>query len=183
MESPRPGPEDRAAFETLVAEYADRLYSIALRITGSHEEAEDATQDAFLSAYRHRASFAGQAQVGTWLFRIAVNAALQRVRRRHPEDYLDATGYDSARVVDWSEDLQRRVELAELHDTLEAGILRLPEELRVAVVLRDVEQLSTAEAAAVLELSEAALKSRLHRARVLLRSYLAGELGLEREPF
>jgi RNA polymerase sigma-70 factor, ECF subfamily len=180
MGPPQEGPTDpTASFESLVEEFADRLYSLAYRITGSHEEAEDATQDAFLSAYRFREAFRGQSDVGTWLFRIAVNAALQRVRRRHPEDYLEATDYDSPYVADWSGDLLRRIELSELRIQLENGIARLPEDLRVVLILRDVEQLSTAEAAAILEVSEAALKSRLHRARVLLRHHLAEYLGRE----
>ncbi len=177
MGSSAPEPIGRAAFEVLVTEYGDRLYSVALRITGSPEEAEDATQDAFLAAYRARGSFAGTAQIGTWLFRIAVNAALQRVRRRHPEDYLESTGLDHPIVVDWSDEAQRRVEQHELRRVLEAGIERLPEELRVVLILRDVEQFSTSEAAQILELSESALKSRLHRARLLLRQYLTDYLG------
>jgi RNA polymerase sigma-70 factor (ECF subfamily) len=177
MGPPPEGPTEGASFENLVEEFADRLYSTALRITGSREEAEDAMQDAFLSAYRNRASFQGRSEIGTWLFRIVVNAALQRVRRRHPEDYLEATDYDNPYIADWSEDLLRRVELDELRAQLENGIGRLPEDLRVALVLRDVEQLSTTETALILEISEAALKSRLHRARVLLRHDLAEYLG------
>jgi RNA polymerase sigma-70 factor, ECF subfamily len=179
MGSSEPEPSGRAAFEALVNEYGDRLYSIALRITGSREEAEDATQEAFLAAYRARQTFAGEAQIGTWLFRIAVNAALQRVRRRHPEDYLEETGLDRSMVGDWADDVHRRVEQRELRAVLERGIMRLPEDLRVVLVLRDVEQLSTSEAAAILDVGEPALKSRLHRARVLLRQYLADYLGAE----
>jgi RNA polymerase sigma-70 factor, ECF subfamily len=177
MGSSAPEPIGRAAFEVLVTEYGDRLYSVALRITGSPEEAEDATQDAFLAAYRARDTFAGTAQIGTWLFRIAVNAALQRVRRRHPEDYLESTGLDRPIVADWSDEVQRRVEQHELQRVLEAGIARLPEELRVVLILRDVEQFSTSEAAQILVLGEPALKSRLHRARLLLRQYLTDYLG------
>jgi RNA polymerase sigma-70 factor (ECF subfamily) len=163
-------------FEALIEQYADRLYSVALRITGSPEDAEDATQDAFLSAFQHRESFRGAAAVSTWLYRIAVNAALQRVRARRPAAPLEPSAEEPLVVVDWSEDLPRRVELDELHDVIERGIALLPDGERAALVLRDVEGLSTAEAAAVLELSEAALKSRLHRARVLLRRYLSDYL-------
>jgi RNA polymerase sigma-70 factor, ECF subfamily len=168
--------DDPQAFEDLIAGYSDRLYSIALRITGSPEDAEDAIQDAVLAAYQGWAQFRGEARGTTWLYRIAVNAALQRVRRRRPEEELSATGYDETSIVDWSEDLARRVEDADLHDMLERGIALLPEELRVALVLRDVEGLSTTDAAAVLDISEAALKSRLHRARVLLREWVADQL-------
>src|SRR5919202_6048430 len=88
MRPPREGPIDPDAFEGLVEEYADRLYSLALRITGSEEDAHDAVQDTYLSAFRQRAQFRGDADVGTWLYRIAVNAALQRVRARRPVETL-----------------------------------------------------------------------------------------------
>jgi RNA polymerase sigma-70 factor (ECF subfamily) len=161
---PGEGPID---FEGLVGEYADRVYAIALRITGSPEEAQDATQEVFLSAFRHRERFRNEANIGTWLYRIAVNAALQIVRKRRPLEPLETTGYGSARVLDWSRELLQRVELGELRATIERGIALLPEEARVVLVLRDVEQFSTAEAA---------VKSRLHRARVLLRQYLSDYL-------
>jgi RNA polymerase sigma-70 factor (ECF subfamily) len=176
MQPPREGPIDPAAFAGLVEEYADRLYSLAVRITGSAEDARDAVQDTFLSAYRQRAQFRAEADLGTWLYRIAVNAALQRVRARRPVEYLDDTGYDRTHIVDWSDDLARRAEIGELRLIIEQGIARLPDEARVALVLRDVEGLSTAEAADILEISETALKSRLHRARLLLRQYLADYL-------
>jgi RNA polymerase sigma-70 factor (ECF subfamily) len=89
---------------------------------------------------------------------------------------LETTGLDAAWVVDWSDDLLRRIELGELRALIEQGIAQVPDEARVALVLRDVERFSTAETAAILELSEAAVKSRLHRARVLLRQYLADYL-------
>ena len=80
--------DDPQAFEDLIEGYSDRLYSIALRITGSPEDAEDAVQDAVLSAYQGWAQFRGEARGNTWLYRIVVNAALQRVRRRRPEEEL-----------------------------------------------------------------------------------------------
>jgi RNA polymerase sigma-70 factor (ECF subfamily) len=176
MDSPAGEHNDRTAFEALVEDYIDRLYRAALRITGSPQDAEDALQDALLSAYQHWGEFRHASTGGTWLYRITVNAALGRTRRRRPEDYLSDDGYAQAEVVDWSEDLARRVESAELRTILEEGILRLPEDFRVALVLRDVEGLSTAQAAEALELTEAAVKSRLHRARVLLRQYVSSYL-------
>ncbi|HEV8636759.1 MAG TPA: sigma-70 family RNA polymerase sigma factor [Chloroflexota bacterium] len=177
MRSADDEPISERAFEELIERYADRVYSIALRITGSPEDAEDATQDAFLAAYQHRTAFRGASAVSTWLYRIAVNAALQRVRTRRPVASLPPGDEEGIAVVDWSEDVPRRVELGELHKVIERGIAALPESERAALVLRDVEGLSTAEAAAVLELTEAALKSRVHRARVLLRRYLADYLA------
>ena len=169
---------DARTFEGLIERYSDRVYSIALRITGSPDEAADAVQDAFLSAYEHREAFRGGAAPSTWLYRIAVNAALQRVRDRRPTEQLDAGGEAGPEIVDWSEDVMQRVETGELRETLERGIGLLPINERVAFVLRDVQGLSTTEAASVLEIGEAALKSRLHRARVLMRQYLADYVTL-----
>jgi RNA polymerase sigma-70 factor (ECF subfamily) len=176
VESPSGASSDREAFEVLVEQYIDRLFRAALRLTGSPQDAEDAVQDALLSAYQHWGEFRHASTGGTWLYRITVNAALGRARRRRPEDYLADTGYRRAEIVDWSEDLARRAEAAELRSVLEDGILRLEQDYRVVLVLRDVEGLSTAEVAAVLELSEAAVKSRLHRARVLLRQFVSSYL-------
>ena len=88
---------DLPAFERLIEGYTEPLFSIALRITGSVEDAEDATQDAVLSAYQSWAQFRGEARGSTWLYRIVVNAALQHVRRRHPQRRSDGYGYDERR--------------------------------------------------------------------------------------
>lgn len=168
-----------SAFEQLVEEYADRVYAVALRITGSPTDAEDVMQDAFLKAFEERASFRGESSPTTWIYRIAVNSALTLIRSRRPtEPLLNDAGDDVAPVVDWSSDLTRDVELDELRRTLEAAIARLPDDVRVAVVLRDVEGFTTAETARILDLSEAAVKSRLHRGRLILRNYLTRYLDI-----
>ena len=165
------GTPDLVAFEQLVEEYGDRVYGIALRITGSPSDAEDAMQDAFLSAFKAWASFRAESSPTTWLYRIAVNAALQRVRRR-PDDELVERDEEAAQIVDWTGDAAFAAVSAELRAQLEEAIALLPPDLQVALVLRDVEGLSTAETAAVMELTEAAVKSRLHRARAVLRRHL-----------
>ena len=165
------GTPDMVAFEQLVEEYGERVYGIALRITGSPSDAEDAMQDAFLSAFKAWDGFRAESSPTTWLYRIAVNAALQRVRRR-PDDYLVERDEEAAQIVDWTGDAAFAAVRAELHTQLEQAIALLPPDLQVALVLRDVEGLSTAEAAAVMELTEAAVKSRLHRARAVLRRHL-----------
>jgi len=165
-------PLDRAAFAQVVAEYADRLYGVALRITGSPPDAEDAVQEAFLNAYRSLGQFRGAANPHTWLYRITVNAALQRVRDRRPQEYLDASADPVRPMADWSSASSDPAVNAELRERIELGLGQLPPEYRAAVILRDVEGLSSQEAAQVLEVGEAALKSRLHRGRVLLRQYL-----------
>src|SRR5688572_11209419 len=166
------GTPDLVAFEQLVAEYGDRVFGIALRVTGSPSDAEDVMQEAFLQAFRSWSTFRGEAAPTTWLYRIAVNAALARVRSRPPVELLTERD-EGVDVPDWSADAAQAVLRGELREQLEAGITRLPEDLRVTLILRDVEGLSTAETAAALDISEAAVKSRLHRARVLLRGYLA----------
>lgn len=172
MDQPEPAQPERRAFERLVEEYADRVYNVALRITGSPADAEDAMQDAFLNAYRAWATFRGEANPTTWLYRIAINTALTRVRARHPIDYLDELSFEDE-PRDWSDSLAELAQRSDLQRQVQAGLEQLHPDQRAAIVLRDVDGLSTAEAAATLEISEQALKSRLHRARLLLRGYLA----------
>lgn len=171
------GPPNLVDFEKLVAEYGDRVYGIALRVTGSPSDAEEVMQDAFLQAFRSWASFRGDASRATWLYRIAVNAALMRVRSRQHEELLSDRDDDNA-LPDWTADALQAVLRGELRQQLEEGIARLPYELRIVLILRDVEGLSTAETAAAFpKLSEAGVKSRLHRARVLLRRYLSERMA------
>jgi RNA polymerase sigma-70 factor (ECF subfamily) len=160
-------------FERLIDEYSDRIYSAALRITGEPADAEDVLQETFLAAYSHRTTFRGESSPATWLYRIAINAALARLRQRRPVVYLEETGYDTVAVADWSNDVEKRVVTAELQEQLERGLARLEESLRIVVILRDTEGLSTAEVATILNVSEPAIKARLHRGRVLLRQFLA----------
>ena len=174
------GTPDLVAFEQLVAEYQDRVFGIALRITGSPAEAEDVMQDAFLDAFRAWPTFRGEAAPTTWLYRIAVNAALRRVRSRREVDYLGEQSESDEEIADWSGDTALAAVRHELELRLENGITRLPEDLRVTFILRDVEGLSTAETSAALEITEAAVKSRLHRARILLRRYLGDLFTVDR---
>jgi RNA polymerase sigma-70 factor (ECF subfamily) len=172
MDQPDQAQPHRYSFERLVEEYADRIFNVALRITDDRRDAEDAMQEAFLNAFKAWPHFRGESNPRTWLYRIAVNAALMRVRSRTPVTYLSSLG-DEDDDRDWSTsltDLDRRVDLQEL---LFGGLNRLDPDLRAALVLRDMDGLSTSEAADALGLTEAALKSRLHRARLQLRHYLA----------
>jgi RNA polymerase sigma-70 factor, ECF subfamily len=163
---------DREVFVRMVEEYADRVYNVALRITGNPADAEDAMQSAFESAYREWPHFRGQARPTTWLYRIAVNTALQRVRSRHPSDYLSDLP-DEGEVRDWSASVVELAERSEFHAVLYDGLSQLPPDFRAVLVLRDIDGLSAAEAAEALEITVQALKSRLHRARALLRAQLA----------
>lgn len=170
---------DRPAFEQLVRRHADRLYAVLLRYTGSREEAEEATQEAFVRAWRRIDGFRGHSQFFTWLYRIGINEAKRRAERRPGAGRVaDGEQGEIEAIVDARPGPRQRVEQAELQGVLERAILDLPEPYRLPLLLRDVEGMSTGEAAAVMELGEAAFKSRLHRARMAVRQevdrYLSG---------
>ena len=172
------GAPDPVPFEQLVAEYGDRVYAIALRLTGSPADAEDVMQDALLDAFRGWSQFRGDAKLSTWLYRITVNAAARRARsRRDPPDLTEPI--DDLAIPDWSGDAAQVFDRQELRQEIEAAISRLPWDVRLVVVLRDVEGQSTAETAAVLEFTEAKVKACLHRGRVILRRELGRLLGRE----
>lgn len=168
---------DRLAFEELVRRHADRLYAVVLRFSPTAEDAEEATQEAFVRAWRSIGRFGGRSQFFTWLYRIGVNEAKRLAERRPPAGTVVSV---EARPVDDLDDGApgpgRRAEQAELRAALEAAIARLPEDYRPPIVLRDVEGLSTTEAAEALGLSEAGFKSRRHRARMALRGELEDDL-------
>jgi RNA polymerase sigma-70 factor (ECF subfamily) len=159
---------DAAAYDTLVGAYQDRIYQVTYRVTGNPEDASDAAQEAFLKAFRSLRAFRGDAAFGTWLHRIAVNAALDIIRRRPPQtqDLLDA----AATPTDAQD---RELERRELQRRIHRAILTLPADQRVAVVLRDVQGLSYGEVASVLQVPVGTVRSRLSRAREALRHMLA----------
>ena len=169
------------AFCALVEGYAERAYHVAFRILHNVHDAEDAVQEAFLSAYRAMPNFKGQSKVSTWLYRIVVNASLLKIRKERTRDkYLMLTGYEDAFVADWSTNPEKAAIDGELGDVLEEGLRRLIPNLRTAIVLRDVQGLTNEEAAEALDITVSAFKSKLHRGRVLLRKYLAGYLAKPR---
>jgi RNA polymerase sigma-70 factor, ECF subfamily len=179
---------DDPAFEALVIRYQARVFRLARRLTGNDGDAQDALQDAFLQVYRNLSSFRGEARFSTWLYRIATNAALmlRRARARRPaeslEEYLprfDAAGRHAAtpaelRVAGQADEILDRQLLAE---KARAGIERLPDLYREAFVLRDLEELTTSDVAEVLGLEPAAVRQRVHRARLMLRGYLGTLTG------
>ncbi len=157
---------ERPAFETLVRRYADRLYAVVSRFVASAEEAEDVTQEAFLRAWRSMDRFEGRSEFFTWLYRIGINEAKRRARRQPTAGQVISLDERPIDPTDLGEAPEPR---AELRDALERAIRQLPPDLRAPLILRDIEGLSTHEAAAVMQLREAALKSRLHRARLAVR--------------
>jgi RNA polymerase sigma-70 factor, ECF subfamily len=172
---------DRLAFEELVRRHADRLYAVVLRFVADADEAEEVTQEAFLRAWRSIDRFELRSRFFTWLYRIGINEAKRRAERRPPPGTVasieDAPIEDAP---DWSKVPEFRAEQAHLRRVLEDAVRALPIEYRAPLILRDVEGLSTQEAAEVMELREAAFKSRLHRARLAVRRavdqyYVEGE--------
>ena len=174
------------AFETLVRTHSGRMLSVCRRILRNDEEARDAAQEAFVSAFRGIHSFEGASRLGTWLHRIAVNASLMRLRskKRRPEESIDGLlprftedGHARHDPQDWSPSALQMVETRETREFVRGCIDRLPEMYRVVLLLRDIEELDTSEAAEVLGVSDGVVKVRLHRARHALRRLLAERFG------
>ena len=181
---------DTSAFETIVTRYQARVFRLACRLT-SDTDASDVLQETFLQIYRHLSSFRGDAQFGTWVYRIAMNAALmhRRAARRHPADSLenflpqfDSDGTHAAtpaelRVASQADDQIDRLTLA---GKARDAIARLPDIYREAFVLRDLEEMPTAHVAKTLGIDPALVRQRVHRARLMLRGYLSHLLGEKR---
>lgn len=177
---------DEAAFDELVRGSTGRMLAVARRMLAREEDAQDAVQDAFLSAFKSLASFDGRSQLSTWLHRITVNACLMKLRsqKRRPEKSIEeflpafvADGHQRTPTPAWKPIEPAGIEEAELYDLVRSKIAELPEAYRVVLVLRDVEELSTEEAARVLGLTTNAVKTRLHRARQALRGLLEPSLA------
>jgi RNA polymerase sigma-70 factor (ECF subfamily) len=170
---------DRESFAVIMGRYNQRLFRVARSIVGNVSEAEDVVQHAYVCAYTHLRQFAGAAAFSTWLTRIVINEALARNKHHGRALSLASDGHapafcsGTAGFVTPEDDVSRR-ELAQL---LESAIDELPEICRVALILREVEGLSTAEAAECLSISEEAVRTRLHRARALLRDELVQRFG------
>ena len=160
-------------FDEVVEAYSDFVYNVAYKMMGNPHDAEEVAQEAFISAFRAFDRFRGESRVTTWLYRITVNAALMRIRREKRARELRWVGIENLDVPSWDESPEPSAMNSELGDKIQEGIAMLQPELRAAVVLRDVGGLSSREAAEALDITVSSLKSRLHRARVLLRQHLA----------
>ena len=182
--------QDPAVLEVLMERYSPRIYRVAFGITRSHGDAEEVVQDVFLTLFRKIDSFEGRAALGTWLYRVAANAALIKRRGKRAEvevnleDYLPTFKDDGHRegdramlLADWSRTPEGELLSGEARAILEDGLALLPEHYRAILVLRDVEELTNEEVAEILGESVASVKSRLHRARMALREVLTRRLG------
>lgn len=178
IEALRLGDDD--AFERVVREQGGRMLSVARRILRDESEAEDAVQEAFIQLHRKAADFREESQLSTWLHRVVVNAALMRIRRRksRPEESIEEqlpqfleNGHHAVEASPWVP-ADEALAQQETRDFVRGLIDRLPETHRTVLLLRDIEELSTREAAELLDLSENAVKVRLHRARLALRELM-----------
>jgi RNA polymerase sigma-70 factor, ECF subfamily len=174
---------DDPAFEALVVRYQRRVFRLACRLT-NETDAPDVVQETFMQVYRHLSTFRGSARFSTWLYRVVVNAGLmhRRARARRPAESLDefmprfdadgrhAQTPDALRITPRVDELMDRHVLAK---KVQAALQRLPDLYREAFVLRDLEELSTADVAQVLGVEPATVRQRVHRARLMLRGYLS----------
>jgi RNA polymerase sigma-70 factor (ECF subfamily) len=172
---------EKPLFEVLMRRYNQRLYRVSRAILRDEAEAEDVMQQAYVNAYTHLHQFADRAKFSTWLTRIAVHEALARVRRRDRQTELeDMTEIDDGTDAFRSPSLdpERQVFAAEVRRSLEEALDSLPAIYRSVFMLREVEGLSTSEAAECLTVTEETVKTRLHRARALLREELFQRAGM-----
>jgi RNA polymerase sigma-70 factor (ECF subfamily) len=179
---------DLDAFEALATRHEQRVYSLAMRMLRQEQDAEDVTQQTFLSALEYLDGFRGEASFSTWLLRIAGHAALKVIRKRkglemvsleaatEPSEQYDSVPHPEF-IADWRQSPEQLVEKNEVQRLLDAALGRLDEKHRLVFLLRDVEGLSIRETAEALDLSEANTKVRLLRARLQLREQLTRTLG------
>ncbi len=174
------------AYRELLSTHGGRLLAVSRRLMRNEEDARDCLQEAFLSAFRAIDRFEGKAKLGTWLHRIVVNACLMRLRsqKRRPEELvdpqlpqLDDYGFRVGPTEMEPEGADELLKRAEVREQVRRAIDRLPETYRTVLILRDIEQLDTAEAAETLGITPGAAKVRLHRARLALRDQIGSAFG------
>jgi len=172
---------ETGAYEIIMRRYNQRLYRVSLSILKDEAESEDVIQETYVRAFEHLSQFAGRSKFSTWLTRIAVNEALARARRNHRSDSLDdvASLDGELNMPSSGPDPEKIAASGEMSGFIRKILLRLPAQHFTVIMLRDVEEMSTAEAAEVLEISEENLKVRLHRARAAFRDQLYDLVGPE----
>jgi RNA polymerase sigma-70 factor (ECF subfamily) len=180
-------PSSKAAFERLMRQYNQRLFRVARSILRDDADAEDALQDAYVHAYRKLDAFRGEAELSTWLTRIVINEALMRVRRRRRDPVVvsfDRTNDDRGKELDvadtFAESPSDAALRGEVRKVLEARIDELPDAFRTVFVMREVEEMTARETADALGIPEATVRTRLFRARALLRHSLDRDMDSAR---
>jgi RNA polymerase sigma-70 factor (ECF subfamily) len=178
-----------AAFQELIARFQSRVFGVAFRITGQRQDAEDVTQQTFLSLIEHVESFRGGSSVAAWILRIAVNHALKVLRKQRGlpmiawDESTDEESYSTLPhpefIARWSATPETLVQQAEVREQIESALTMLDEKYRIVFVLRDIEGLTVRETAEALELTEGTVKVRLLRARLMMREQLTRAFGDE----
>jgi RNA polymerase sigma-70 factor (ECF subfamily) len=175
---------DRAEFSRLVDTYSSAIYRLGIKMLEDPQDAEDILQETFIKAYRHLKDFDGRSSLSTWLYRIATNEALMLIRKRknlplslevpaENQEQID----EPVQIIDWCCMPEDELMSVEARAHMDRAVEQLPPTLRAVFLLRDVEGLSTQETSSVLNLSEAAVKTRLSRARMRLRELLTAYFG------
>lgn len=169
---------DQDAFGEIVEIYKNSVYQLCYRMLGNRHEAEDMAQEAFLRAYVNINSFNQSLKFSTWLFRIATNLCIDRIRKKKPDHYLDAEVAGTEGLTMYSQIAsdtplpETEVESLELHEAVQKEILKLPEKYRSAIILKYIEELSLNEISEILDLPLGTVKTRIHRGREALRQQL-----------
>jgi RNA polymerase sigma-70 factor, ECF subfamily len=169
---------DKASFLELLNRYSQKVHNLAMRITRNPEDSEEVLQDVFVTIYQKIDHFEGKSAFSSWLYRITVNTAFMKLRKRRQTQATSLEEVAPNVKENWSGDRSDYSDVNficsrhELREELETAIARLPEEYRVIFVLRDIDGLSNQEVGEILNLSVPAVKSRLHRSRLMLRKRL-----------
>ena len=172
---------DRQAIVNLVSDYSDRIYNLALRILRNNEDAEDVLQETFLTVLEKLDTFDGRSNFFTWIYRIATNASLMKLRKKRriftelPHDIDMERWYTDKVFVDWSQDPSVNIQNEEVKQVINQAINELPDIYRTVFVLRDIEQLSIKETSKILDITEENVKIRLRRARLFLRDKISDQ--------
>ena len=170
---------DKEAFSELVTNYSERIYNLALRILRNREDAEDVLQETFLTVLQKLDTFDGRSNFFTWIYRIATNASLMKLRKKRlvfaelPENPDLGPRHDERIIVDWSQDPSFNIQNEEIRKIIDTAINQLSEIYRTVFILRDIEQLSIKETSKILNISEENVKIRLKRARMFLRDKIS----------
>jgi RNA polymerase sigma-70 factor (ECF subfamily) len=174
---------DVEAFDRFVEIYQKKIYALAYNMTHNQMDAQDVTQEVFLTIFRKAHTFQGKSAFSSWVYRVALNAVYMKLRSKKKDQSIsvedafpsfNGAGYHQEVIRDWSESAESLMFSNETKNVIQSAVDQLPEKEKIAFLLRDVEGLSTEEAAEALDLSISAIKSRLHRARLILRKKLSG---------
>jgi RNA polymerase sigma-70 factor, ECF subfamily len=177
---------DGSAVADLASLYGPRIQQLAFRYLKNWEDAEEVAQDVLLKVYRKIEAFRGDAALSSWIYRITFNTAMSRLRTARasrtaeiqaPEPYGESSDHVPAEPADWSALADDQIMRGQMRERLIAALSQLPEVYRVPVLLRDIHNLSTEEASAILHVKPQTLKSRLHRGRLILRQHLEDFAG------